>query len=76
MKINVELTVEFPDNVEATAEEIEEFLSFEFGYNGSCSADNPLNDVDYEVTELFADEIVQHDKRRPVFTDGSPNQTT
>lgn len=50
MKVKVEMEVEIGGY--ATDEQIEEFLQFEFGYNGTCSSDNPLLDEDYSVTDF------------------------
>ncbi len=55
MKLKVELGIEVPDGI--SIEDIEEFLRFEFHYNGSCSGDNPMFDEDYDVEEFYIEEL-------------------
>lgn len=55
MKVKVELQIEVPDGI--SIENIEEFLRFEFKYNGGCSSDNPMFDEDYEVEEFYIEEL-------------------
>ena len=44
-QINVEFSIDLP--VDATSEQVREWVEFELGNRGSCSGDNPL--VDYEI---------------------------
>ena len=44
-KINVEFSIDLP--VDATREQVREWVEFELGNRGSCSGDNPL--IDYEI---------------------------
>lgn len=57
MRVRVELEIEITGD--ATIEEVEEYLQFELGYNGSCSGDNPFFDegCDYSVEYFYLDEI-------------------
>lgn len=57
MKVKVELGIEVPDGI--SIEDIEEFLSFEFHYSGSCSGDNPMFDEDYDVEEFYFEQLWQ-----------------
>lgn len=51
MRKIIRLEVEVPD--QAKDEDIEEFFQFEFGYNGSCSNDNPFfSEYDYKFTDF------------------------
>lgn len=51
MKRVVHLLVELPD-VEATEEQIAEFIEFEVGFGCQLSADNPLRG-EFEVEECY-----------------------
>lgn len=55
MKVKIEMEVEIKDC--ATEEQVEEFLEFEFGYNGCCSSDNPLLDEEYYVTDFYCERL-------------------
>ena len=55
MKVKVELNIEVPDGI--SLYDLEEFLQFEFHYNGECSADNPMFDEDYDVEEFYIEEL-------------------
>ena len=44
-RITVEFSIDIP--VEATSEQVSEWLEFNLGYRGSCSGENPL--LDYEI---------------------------
>lgn len=59
MRVKVELEIEVIGNV--TADEVRDFLAFEFHQSGSCPADNPFFDedcgCDYEVETFEMEEI-------------------
>ena len=55
MRVKVEMEIEVPDGV--SIEDIEEFLQFEFHYNGTCSGDNPMFEEDYDVEEFYIEEL-------------------
>lgn len=55
MKRVVQLLIELPD-VEATEEQIEEFIEFETGFGCQLSADNPFNGLTYEVEECYVED--------------------
>lgn len=55
MRVKVELGIEVPDGI--SIEDINEFLQFEFHYNGACSGDNPMFDEDYSVEEFNIEEL-------------------
>ena len=50
MKRVVQLLIELPD-VEATEEQIEEFVEFETGFGCQLSAGNPFNGLTYDVED-------------------------
>ncbi len=56
MKVKVELEIDIKGD--ATLNEVEEYLKFEFGYNGRCSVDNPFidGDAEFEVTGFDCEE--------------------
>lgn len=51
----VQLLIELP-NVEATEEQIEEFVEFETGFGCQLSAGNPFNGLTYEVEECYVED--------------------
>ena len=55
MKRVVQLLIELPD-VEATEEQIEEFVEFETGFGWQLSAGNPFNGLTYEVEECYVED--------------------
>lgn len=55
MNIKVELGIQVPDGI--SIKDIKEFLQFELHYSGSCSADNPMFDEDYDVEEFYIEEL-------------------
>nr|DAP21730.1 MAG TPA: hypothetical protein [Caudoviricetes sp.] len=55
MKRVVQLLIELPD-VEATEEQIEEFVEFETGFGYQLSIDNPFNGLGYEVEECYVED--------------------
>lgn len=55
MIVKVELGIQVPDGI--SIKDIKEFLQFEFHYSGSCSADNPMFDEDYDVEEFYFEQL-------------------
>lgn len=55
MKRVVQLLIELPD-VEATEEQIEEFVEFEMGFGCKLSGGNPFNGLTYEVEECYVED--------------------
>ena len=55
MKRVVQLLIELPD-VEATEEQIEEFVEFETGFGCRLSAGIPFNGFTYEVEECYVED--------------------
>ena len=55
MKVKVELGIEVPDGI--SIEDVEEFLQFEFHYNGMCSVDNPMFEEYFDVEEFYIEEL-------------------
>lgn len=56
MKAKVELEVEI-DVDDATHEEVEEYLMFEFGYSGGVSLENPCVKAGHNITDFYCDII-------------------
>lgn len=56
MKVKVELEIDIKGD--ATLNEVEEYLKYEFGYNGGCSVDNPFidGDAEFKVTGFDCEE--------------------
>lgn len=56
MKVKVELEIDIKGDV--ALNEVEEYLKYEFGYNGGCSVDNPFieGDAEFEVTDFDCEE--------------------
>lgn len=55
MKRVVQLLIELPD-IEATEEQIEEYIEFETGFGYQLSIDNPFNGLGYEVEECYVED--------------------
>lgn len=55
MKRVVQLLIELPD-VEATEEQIEDFVEFETGFECQLSDSNPFNGLTYEVEECYVED--------------------
>lgn len=55
MKRVVQLLIDLPD-VEATEEEMEEFVEFETGFECQLSAGNPFNGLSYKVEECYVED--------------------
>lgn len=55
MKRVVQLLIELPD-IEATEEQIEEYIEFETGFGCQLSVDNPFNGLCYEVEECYVED--------------------
>lgn len=54
MKVKIEFEIEIPE-IDATDEELEDFLRFEFNDNGHLSGENPYNkkEVRFSTDPIF-----------------------
>ena len=56
MKIKIEAT--FETGIEATDEQVFEWLAFNLGYTGAMSMENPLSEEEPQATQILIDDIV------------------
>lgn len=51
MRIKIEFEIDLPNNINATDEEIEEFLRFELNDNGVINGSNPF--INHSIEPIF-----------------------